>query len=69
MMSVDLSTLAEQLRKEGFDARNLGQVGITIWKGGNGFYFPAEELRQLPSCLTPRDFDQVLKDRRAGADL
>jgi len=34
MMIGDLSTLADQLRKEGFEARNLGQIGITIWRDG-----------------------------------
>ncbi len=68
MLVEDLSTLADQLRKEGYDARNLGQVGITVWENGNGFFLAAEELRQLPRDLTARDFAQVLKRRRANGD-
>jgi hypothetical protein len=61
----DLSTLAEQLRKEGFHARNLAQVGITIWDGAQGFFISAEELRELPHHITARDFRQVLEERKA----
>ena len=65
MIATDLSSLAAQLRKEGFVARNLGQVGITIWEGSNGFFISAEELRQLPHQFTPRDFSRILEQRRA----
>jgi hypothetical protein len=68
MLVEDLSTLADQLRKDGYDARNLGQVGITVWENGHGFFLPAEELRQLPRELTTRDFHQVLKRRRPNGD-
>lgn len=68
MLVEDLSTLADQLRKDGYDARNLGQVGITVWENGQGFFLPAEELRQLPRDLTTRDFHQVLKRRRPNGD-
>jgi hypothetical protein len=66
MIVEDLSTLADQLRRQGLDARNLAQVGITIWDGGKGFFISAEELRGLPHHITARDFRQVLDDR--GAD-
>ena len=49
----DLSTLAEQLRKEGFEARNLAQVGLTIWEGSEGFFISAEELKELPYHFAP----------------
>jgi hypothetical protein len=66
MIIEDLSTLAEQLRKEGMEARNLAQVGITIWEDGQGFFVSAEDLRQLPPHLTARDFRQVVERWRAG---
>ena len=69
MLVDDLSTLADQLRKEGFDARNLGQVGITIWENGDGTFLPAEELKQLPRDLTVRDFPQLLRRRKLNGDL
>jgi len=68
MIVEDLSTLADQLRKNGFEARNLAQVGITVWQRGEGFFLSAEELRQLPSHLTLRDFDQVLALKMASQD-
>jgi len=66
MIVGDLSTLADQLRREGFVARNLGQVGITIWEGSEGFFFSAEELKELSRQLMPHDFRQVLERRRAN---
>jgi hypothetical protein len=63
MIIGDLSSLADQLRREGFEARNLGQVGITIWRDGAGFFLSAEELRELPHHFTPRDFREVLEHR------
>jgi len=64
----DLSNFADQLRKEGFDARNLGQVGITIWEGSDGFFIPADELKQLPRDVQLRDFRQILEQRRANGN-
>jgi hypothetical protein len=66
MLVGDLSTFADQLRKEGFDARNLGQVGITVWEDGHGVFLPAEELRHLPREMTVRDFEQFLNRRKAN---
>ena len=63
MQVQDLSVLAEQLRKEGFDARNLGQVGITVWEGSHGCFLSADELRQLAGPLPPLDFYAELKNR------
>jgi hypothetical protein len=47
MVVSDLSSIAAGLRQEGYEARNLGQVGITVYKDGRGIYLPAEELRRL----------------------
>lgn len=66
MIVEDLSTLADQLRRNGFDARNLAQVGITVWDGRDGFFLSAEELRELPPQLTARDFGQVLAAKRTN---
>jgi len=68
MMVGDLSNFADQLRKEGFDARNLGQVGITIWEGSDGFFIPADELKQLPRNVQLRDFRQILEQRKANGN-
>ena len=68
MMVGDLSNFADQLRKEGFDARNLGQVGITIWEGSDGFFIPADELKQLPRDVQLRDFRQILEQRKANGN-
>lgn len=57
----DLSTLAETLRREGFEARNLGQVGLTIWRNGEGVFVPAEELSHLPTSLSARDIERVIE--------
>lgn len=57
----DLSTLAAILRREGFEARNLGQVGLTIWRNGEGVFVPAEELSQLPPSLSPKDIERVIE--------
>jgi len=51
MESTHLADLAAQLRKQGFDARNLGQVGITIWHGGKGHFFSSERSRELTAKL------------------
>ena len=69
MLIGDLSTFADQLRKEGFDARNLGQVGITVWEGHDGFFIPAEELRQLPRDVQLSDFHRILEQRRTDGGL
>ena len=66
MIGGDLSTFADQLRKGGLDARNLGQVGITVWQGHDGFFFSAEELRQLPRQPTAPEFQQMLESRKAN---
>jgi hypothetical protein len=64
-MGEDLSVLAARLRSEGFDCRNLAQVGITIWEGGQGFFYPAGELRQNSNLVMRRDF-QAIRSRREG---
>lgn len=47
MVVADLSNVAAALRQEGYEARNLGQVGVTVWKDGQGVFFFAEELQRL----------------------
>lgn len=61
MSTHDLSTLAGELRKQGLDARNLGQVGITIWEGRHGCYLSAEEVREMGARLAPREFQERLR--------
>ena len=51
MDSNHLANLAAQLRQQGFDARNLGPVGITIWHGGKGHFFASEKSRELTAKL------------------
>jgi len=64
-MSEDLSVLAARLRSEGFDCRNLAQVGITIWEEGQGNFYPAAELNMNTNLVIRRDF-QGIRARRDG---
>ena len=64
-MGEDLSVLAARLRSEGFDCRNLAQVGITIWEGGQGNFYPAAELHMNTNLVIRRDFEGI-RARRAG---
>ena len=59
----DLSALADGLRKDGLDARNLGQVGITLWDDEQGFFFPAGELEENAELVARRDFMAIVKKR------
>jgi hypothetical protein len=43
----DLSSLAAALRQEGYEARNLAQVGLTVWKDGRGLFLSADDVRRL----------------------
>ncbi len=61
----DLSVLAARLRNEGFDCRNLAQVGITIWENGVGHFYPAAELRQHSALVMRREFDAIRARREA----
>ena len=63
MDSLDLAVLAAKLRKEGFDARNLAQVGITIWEGSVGHFYPLWELCQNHDLVARRDFGAILAKR------
>jgi hypothetical protein len=58
-MHEDLAVLAARLRNEGFDCRNLAQVGITIWEGGEGHFYSAAELRQFSNFVIRRDFEAI----------
>jgi hypothetical protein len=64
-MGEDLSVLAARLRNEGFDCRNLAQVGITIWQDGIGHFYPAAELRQNSALVIRREFDTIRARRDA----
>ena len=64
-MGEDLSVLAARLRNEGYDCRNLSQVGITIWADGIGHFYPAAELRQNSALVIRRDFDAIRARREA----
>jgi hypothetical protein len=64
-MGEDLSVLASRLRNEGFDCRNLAQVGITIWQDGIGHFYSAAELRQNSTLVIRRDFDAIRERREA----
>ena len=66
-MAEDLSVLAARLRNEGFDCRNLAQVGITIWEGGEGHFCPASELRQNSALVMRRDFQAIRARRDNGS--
>ncbi len=57
----DLSTLAATLRRDGFEARNLGQVGLTIWRNGEGVFVSREELSQFSSSLSAKDIEKILE--------
>ena len=59
----DLSVLAAGLRKDGLDARNLGQVGITVWDEEQGFFFPACELEENAELVARRDFLAIVAKR------
>ncbi len=61
----DLAVLAARLRSEGYDCRNLAQVGITIWEDGQGHFYPAGELRQHSNLVIRRDFASI-RARREG---
>jgi hypothetical protein len=59
MASHDLSVLVARLRQEGFEARCLGSVGITIWGDeGKGVFIPAEETGKIADLLARRAFDE-----------
>jgi hypothetical protein len=64
-MGEDLSVLVARLRNEGYDCRNLAQVGITIWHDGEGHFYPAAELRQNSALVIRRDFDGIRARREA----
>ena len=62
----DLAVLATRLRADGLDVRNLGQVGITLWKEDRGFFFPLSELEENAELVWRRDFDAI-SARRDGS--
>jgi hypothetical protein len=43
----DLSSLAAGLRQEGYEARNLAQVGLTVWNDGRGLFLSADDVGRL----------------------
>ena len=58
-MAENLSVLAARLRSEGYDCRNLAEVGITIWEEGQGYFYPATELHQNSNLVIRRDFQSI----------
>lgn len=64
MATYDLSILVAQLRKAGYDARNLGGVGLTIWgANGRGIYVPAHEAGRIADALARRAYDEIPVER------
>ncbi len=59
MHGQDLAALAAELRSEGYDARNLAQVGITIWADGVGHFYSLAELSRNPAAVARRDFQAI----------
>jgi hypothetical protein len=68
MRGEDLATLAADLKKEGFEARNLGRMGISIWEGSVGHYYPLAELQQNASLVARRDFHAIRREREEERD-
>ena len=56
-----LARLADDLRKQGFDARNLADVGITVWRKGKGLFFPAEEAARLSTAIARREVEALIE--------
>jgi hypothetical protein len=52
MVVSDLSSVVATLRQEGYEARSLGQQGVTAWKDGRGVFLPAEELKRLNGTVS-----------------
>ena len=61
MAAEDLAALAAELKREGYEARNLGGVGITIWIGGQGRFFSAGQLAQYAGLVARRDFEGIAR--------
>lgn len=64
MQITDVSAFAAELRREGFEARPLGRVGLTVWRDGEGFFFSVEELRSAPNEVSARSFEVALAEKR-----
>ena len=67
MVINDVSAFAAALRQEGFEARNLGKEGLTVWKDGQGFYFSMDELRGLRGDTTPRGFHTAIAEKQRNS--
>jgi hypothetical protein len=63
MESSDLSVIVSELRRKGFDARSLGHVGIVVWVGSEGQFFPAERREEV----LRRFLQAPIKDPAASA--
>ena len=63
MRGEDLGALAAELRKEGLDARNLGRMGLTIWDGATGHFYPLSELIQNAPLVARREFEAIRRRR------
>ena len=60
-MNEILARLADDLRKQGFDARNLAGVGITVWSKGAGHFFPAEDAARLSTAIARREVETLIE--------
>jgi hypothetical protein len=56
-----LARLAGDLRKQGFDARNLAGAGITVWRKREGHFFPAEEAARLSTAIARREVEALIE--------
>lgn len=67
MVISDLASVAAALRQEGYEARNLGQVGVTVWKDGHGVFLSEDQLRRLSGNLS-REVASLLSAGSAADD-
>jgi hypothetical protein len=63
MVVSDLANVAQALRQLGFEARNLNQVGITVWRNGHGLFLSVDDIRSLNGNIV-QELDELLKKER-----
>ncbi len=61
MASVSLANIVATLLKQGYEARPLGEAGITVWKDGGGAFFSTETLTSLNGSIL-QEVDKRLKN-------
>ncbi len=64
MTASDLSIVAQTLRQRGYDARNLGPVGITVWKDGRGLFLSVDQIAKLNGNLASEVETLLKTDQR-----